>query len=103
MPAIELVEFIAMIIGIVAFMNFPFIVKRRRDFIKYLPGIFFIVLALIAENIEEIFLHDLFAIIENISILSGAILLLLAVLMELKTVILKNRDLQSTQKENNKN
>ena len=102
MGEIELVELSAMIIGIIAFMNFPFVIKRRRDFIKYLPGILFMVLGFVFENIEEVFLHDLFAILENISILLGAILLSMAVLMELDRGILKNRNSQSTQKEKNK-
>ncbi len=92
MSELELVEFNAMIIGIVALINFPFIVRRRKDFIKYLPGIFFIILGFIAENLEEVVLHNFFAILEQIFILSGAILLVLALIIELKMNLLKNQE-----------
>ena len=95
MSHIEFVEYIAMIIAIVSLINFPFIVKRRRDFIKFLPGLFFLVLGFIAENIEEVFLHNFFAFLEQIFILSGAILLVLAVIMELKMILPKNQESHS--------
>ncbi len=82
MKHIELVEFIAMIIALISLINFPFIIKRRRDFTKYLPGIFFLILVLVFENIEEIFYHEISAIIENIFLIIGAILLVAAVFLD---------------------
>ncbi|KKK41610.1 hypothetical protein LCGC14_0704380 [marine sediment metagenome] len=89
MEHIDLVELIASIIALIALINFPFIVKRRKDFVKYLPGIFFLAITFVAETIEEIFLHDLFEIIESSSLLLGAILLILAALMELDVISIK--------------
>jgi len=94
MPELEFVEFNAMIIGIVALLNFPFLIKRRKDFTKYLPGVILMILGFIFENIEEIFFHHLFATLESISIVLGAILLTSAIIIELNMAILKNRDSQ---------
>lgn len=95
MGHVEFAEFIAMIIAIISLINFPFIVKKRRDFIKFLPGLFFFVLGFIAENLEEVVLHHFFAILEQIFVLSGAILLVLAALMELKLISPKNKESHS--------
>ncbi len=92
MAGLDFVEFNAMIIGIIALINFPFIVKRRKNFIKYLPGMFFLILGFIAENLEEVIFHNFFAFLEQIFILSGAVLLVFAVIMELKMIILKNQE-----------
>ncbi len=89
MADLELVETVASIIAIISLINFPFIVKRRKDFVKYLPGIFFIVITFVGETIEEIFLYDIFAIIENISLILGAILLIVAALMDLNVISIK--------------
>lgn len=98
MAHLGIVEFIAMIIAIIALINFPFIIKRRKDFIKYLPGILFLVITFVAENIEEFFSIMAFAILEAISILVGVILLILAALMDLDVIFLKIRYLQSRKK-----
>ena len=89
MAHLELVETIASIIAVFALINFPFIVKRRKDFVKYLPGIFFLVITFLGESIEEIFLYDVFAIIENISLILGASLLIVAALMDLNVISIK--------------
>ena len=89
MADLELVETVASIIAIISLINFPFIVKRRKDFVKYLPGIFFLVITFVGETIEEIFLYEIFAIIENISLILGAILLIVAALMDLNVISIK--------------
>ncbi len=89
MADLELVETVASIIAIIALINFPFIVKRRKDFVKYLPGIFFLVITFVGETIEEIFLYEIFAIIENISLILGAILLIVAALIDLNVISIK--------------
>ncbi len=94
MGHLAVVEFIAMIIAIIALINFPFIIKRRKDFVKYLPGIFCIVITFVAEVLEEIFLFNLFAIIEVFSILLGVILLILAALMDLEFMFFKSKYLR---------
>jgi len=98
MDHIEFVELIAMIIAIISLINFPFIIKRRRDFIKYLPGIFFLILVFVFENIEEIFLHEISAIIENIFLIIGATLLVTAVFIELKKTPSKKKLIHSSKK-----
>jgi len=98
MAHLELVELIASIIAIIALINFPFIVKRRKDFVKYLPGIFFLVITYVSETIEEMFLYELFTIIENISLILGAILLIVAALMDLNVISLKIKYKRFTKK-----
>ena len=98
MAELELVELNAMIIALIALVNFPFIIKRRKDFVKYLPGIFCLIIAIVAENIEEIYLHDIYAIVENVFLLGGAILLILAALMELDVIFFKIKHIRLNRK-----
>lgn len=89
MPEFDFVELNAMIIALISLINIPFIIKRRKDFVKYLPGIIFLVIAFVVETFEEMYLHSLFAIIENAFLLGGAILLILGALMELDVIFIK--------------
>ena len=98
MAHLELIKFIAMIIALIALINFPFIVKRRKDFVKYLPGIFFLIITFVAEGFEEIFFHELFAIIENVSLLIGVILLIFAALMELDVISIEIKHIKLKKK-----
>ena len=65
---------------------------------KYLPGMFFLIFALVAENIEEIYSSDLFAIIESVLLLLGATLLIFAALMELDIIFIKNKHIRLKKK-----
>ncbi|MFX1257086.1 MAG: hypothetical protein ACFFAN_04460 [Promethearchaeota archaeon] len=87
MEEIDLIEFSAMIIALIAIVNIPFIIKRRKDFIKYVPGIVSLILFFIAGNLDDFFKYEVFDIIENACILLGAILLLMASLMDLNETI----------------
>ena len=98
MVNLELVETLASVIAVIALINFPFIIKRRKDFVKYLPGIFFLVITFVGETIEEIFLYEIFAIIENISLILGAILLIVAALMDLNVISIKIKYKRLTKK-----
>ena len=84
----DLIEINAMIISIIAIINFPLIIKKRKDFIKYLPGIISLIMLFIFGFLDDLFQFDIFQILEILCILSGAILLLLASLIDLHKIFL---------------
>ncbi|MFX1320740.1 MAG: hypothetical protein ACFFAQ_03745 [Promethearchaeota archaeon] len=91
MAEFELVKFIAMLISIISFVNFPIIFKKRKDFIKYLPGLFSLILVLTFSSLDDLVLSDFFSLLEIIFLLLGAILLIIAVFNEYKALISENQ------------
>ena len=80
---LDLIEINAMIISIIAIINFPLIIKKRKDFIKYLPGIVSLIMLFVFGFLDDLFALQIFEILESVCILLGAILLLVASLIEL--------------------
>ncbi len=76
MDDLEMIKFVAMVIAIIAFINFPIILKRRKDFVKFLPGITCLILLFTSSFLEDAF--RIFEILKNIFVLAGAILLFIA-------------------------
>lgn len=95
MEEFELVKFIAMLISIISLANFPIIFKKRKDFIKYLPGLFSLILVLTFSSLDDLVLSDFFSLLEIIFLLSGAVLLISAVFIEFKFVISENKTLKN--------
>ena len=85
---LDIIEINAMIISIIAIINFPLIIKKRKDFIKYLPGIISLILLFIFGVLDDLFGLEIFEIMESLCLLFGAVLLLLASLIELHKIIL---------------
>jgi len=85
---IDLIEINAMIISIIAIINFPLIIKKRKDFIKYLPGIISLIMLFIFGFLDDLFAFEIFEIMESLCILLGAVLLLLASLIDLHKIFL---------------
>ncbi|MFX0042310.1 MAG: hypothetical protein ACFE8L_05310 [Candidatus Hodarchaeota archaeon] len=87
MAEFELVKFIAMLISIISLINFPIIFKKRKDFIKYLPGLFSLILVLVFSSLDDLIFSDFFSLLEIIFLLLGAILLISAVFIEFKCLV----------------
>ncbi len=103
---LEMIKFVAMVISIIAFVNFPIIFRRRKDFIKFLPGITCLILLFTSSFLEDAF--RIFEIFKNIFVLAGAILFFIAARIEFKEMrlkrdILKKIKLQSNGEEREKN
>lgn len=99
----DLIEINAMIISIIAIINFPLIIKKRKDFIKYLPGIISLIMLFIFGFLDDLFGSEIFEFLESLCILFGAILLLSASLIELHQIFSKwkvSRTYEFNQKKN---
>ena len=93
---LEMIKFVAMIISIIGFVNFPIIIKKRKDFQKFLPGITCLILLFMSSYLEDAFL--IFEILKNIFILAGAILLFIAARNEFKKMNLTKKELLHSKK-----
>ena len=84
MDDLEMIKFAAMVIAIIAFINFPIIFKKRKDFVKFLPGITCLIMLFSSSFLEDAF--RIFEILKNIFVLAGAILLFVAARSEFKNI-----------------
>ncbi|MFX1395079.1 MAG: hypothetical protein ACFFAH_16115 [Promethearchaeota archaeon] len=89
MAELEMIKLVAMVIAIIALINFPIIFKKRKDFIKFLPGITCLIMLFTSSFLEDAF--RIFEILKNIFVVSGAILLFIAARIEFKEMR-SNRD-----------
>ncbi len=86
-----MIKFVAMVISIIAFINFPIIFKKRKDFVKYLPGITCLILLFTSSYLEDAF--RIFEILKNFFVLFGAIFLFIAARIEYKNIHI-NKELE---------
>lgn len=91
MSELEIVECVAMVISFISVISFYYILKRRKNFSKYLPGIMCLILVFICTTLEDVILFEVFSFLENIFAISGAILLLFASLIEYYDTFLKRK------------
>ena len=87
---LEMIKFVAMVISIIAFINFPKIFKRRKDFVKFLPAITCLILLFTSSFLEDAF--RIFEILKNIFVLAGAIFFLIAARIEFKEIRLNRKE-----------
>ena len=90
MAELEMIKLVAMLIAIFAFVNFPLIYKKRRNFIKFLPGITCLIMVFTSSFLEDMF--RIFEILKNIFALSGAILFFIAARFEYKITRLDKKN-----------
>lgn len=82
MNDLELFELYSMIIGCMAICVLLLILHKRIEFSKYVPGLICIILGFFVDVFEDGIYEEFFDFLENASILSGAILLLIAAFFE---------------------
>ena len=82
MVDLDLLEINSMILGFIATCILIFIVYRKIEFSKYVPGLICLTFVFIAEVFENGEYEIIFDFLENAGILAGAILLFIAALRE---------------------
>ncbi|MFX1337355.1 MAG: hypothetical protein ACFFDK_01955 [Promethearchaeota archaeon] len=78
----ELLDLNTMLIGMIAFFILILIIHSKIEFSRYVPGLMCIIVVFIVQVFENELYLEIFDFIENIAILSGAILLFIATLLE---------------------
>ena len=94
MVDIDILDLNSMIIGIIAIIISLLFYKKKSKISYYLPGIISIVLVFVSNSFDDyiFYYNDLFDILENIGILSGAILLFIAAFFDLRKLNEVNND-----------
>ncbi|MFX1337406.1 MAG: hypothetical protein ACFFDK_02220 [Promethearchaeota archaeon] len=91
MPELEVGEMIILIIAIFPMTFSYFVVKARRDILKWLPGYFCFYLNFLCTNLEALALPDVFNFLEHFFLMLAGIFLASAVFHEFYTKVLNER------------
>ncbi len=85
----EIINLIALIISIVAMLTFPFIIKKRKSFSRYVPGLFMLSLNFIIRTLDDLFRLSYLEpyldldLVEVYCLLAGAVWIVYAILIEI--------------------
>ena len=94
MGDIDIIDLNSMIIGLIAIVISLLYYKKKLQILKYIPGFICIIIIFVVNSFEDFIFYytDFFNILEIIGILSGAILLFIAALYDLRKVNKVNHD-----------
>ena len=91
MPELEVGELIILIIAIFPMSFTYFVVKARRDILKWVPGYVCFYMTFISTNMEALVAPDAFNFLEHFCIMLAGIFLGSAVFYEFYTKVLKEK------------
>jgi len=91
MPELEVGELIILIIAIFPMSFTYFVVKARRDILKWIPGYICFYITFISTNVEALVAPDAFNFLEHFCIMLAGIFLGSAVFYEFYTKVLKEK------------
>ncbi len=85
----EIINLIALIISIAAMLTFPFIIKKRKAFSRYLPGLFLLCLNFVIGTLDDLYRLSYLEpyvdvdLVEVYCLLAGAVWIVNAILIEI--------------------
>ena len=97
MPELEVGELIFLIIATVPIVMSYWVVKVRKDILKYMPGYYCIYMTFLSTNLEALFLPDFFNFLEHFCLMLAGIFMLIAISSEAYTKLIKSKYGQSEQ------
>ncbi|MFX0138875.1 MAG: hypothetical protein ACFFDN_34860 [Candidatus Hodarchaeota archaeon] len=97
MPDLEVSELIFLIIATIPFIMSYWIVKARRDILKYLPGYYCIYMTFLSTNLEALFLPDVFNFLEHFCLMLAGLFMLIAISYDFYTKLIKPKLIESNQ------
>ncbi len=89
MPSLEINELIVLIILFIPVTFSPYLLKKRRDIMKWFPGYYALYITFLSTNLEAFFVPDVFNFMEHFFAMLAGIFMFVAAIYELYTKILK--------------
>ena len=97
MPELEISELIILIVCTVPLAMSYWIIKARKDILKYFPSGGCLYLTFLFTNLEALILPDFFNFLEHFCLMLAGIFMFLALMYDFYTKYLKNKDIKSKQ------
>ncbi|MHA2182194.1 MAG: hypothetical protein ACXAAH_12310 [Promethearchaeota archaeon] len=90
MPSLEINELIVVIILAIPVAFSPYLLKKRRDIMKWMPGYYALFIVFLSTNLEAFIAPDEFNFMEHFFAMMAGILMFVAAVYELYTKIIKD-------------
>ena len=89
MPSLEINELIVLIILSIPVAFSPYLLKKRRDIMKWMPGYYALFITFLSTNLEAFIAPDQFNFMEHFFAMLSGILMFIAAVYEYYTKIFK--------------
>ncbi len=90
MPSLEINELIVLIILAIPVAFSPYLLKKRRDIMKWFPGYYALFITFLSTNLEAFIAPDEFNFMEHFFAMLAGIFMFAAAIYELYTKILRS-------------
>lgn len=91
MPSLEINELMVLIILSIPVAFSPYLLKKRRDIMKWFPGYYCIFIVFLSTNLEAFVAPDTFNFMEHLFAMLAGILFCMAALYEAYSKVLKGK------------
>ena len=98
MPSLEINELIVLIIISIPVAFSPYLLKKRRDIMKWFPAYYALFITFLSTNLEAFYAPDTFNFMEHFFAMLAGIFMCLAAFYEYYTKILKGKQLKLSHK-----
>ena len=89
MPSLEINELMVLIILAIPVAFSPYLLKKRRDIMKWFPGYYCLFIVFLSTNLEAFVAPDTFNFLEHLFAMFAGILFCMAALYEAYSKVLK--------------
>ena len=94
MPSLEINELMVLIILSIPVAFSPYLLKKRKDIIKWFPGYYSLFMVFLSTNLEAIIAPDTFNFLEHFFAMLTGILMCIAALLEAYSKVLKEKSIK---------
>ena len=94
MPSLEINELVVLIILAIPVAFSPYLLKKRRDILKWFPGYYCLFMVFLSTNLEAFVAPDAFNFMEHFFAMMAGILMCVAALYEAYTKVLKGEQMK---------
>ncbi|MFX1388991.1 MAG: hypothetical protein ACFE9Z_02890 [Promethearchaeota archaeon] len=94
MPSLEINELIVLIILSIPVAFSPYLLKKRRDIMKWFPGYYCLFITFLSTNLEAFVAPDTFNFMEHLFAMLSGIFMCIAALYEYYMKVLKGKQIK---------
>ena len=94
MPSLEINELMVLIILAIPVAFSPYLLKKRRDIMKWFPGYYSLFMVFLCTNLEAFVAPDTFNFLEHFFAMIAGILMCIAALYEAYSKVLKGKPIK---------
>lgn len=94
MPSLEINELMVLIILSIPVAFSPYLLKKRRDILKWFPGYYCLFITFLSTNLEAFVAPDTFNFLEHFFAMLAGVFMFLAAIYEYYSKVLKGKEIK---------